>query len=236
MIVKTLKETLNGGFAGLFGEVVTEDCYRLRQIDWDPALIFDLGGNVGVFARYARSLFPRAKIVSVEPNPENCEHFRKFTADTNTTLIEAAIGKGDIWHVTGARNGAMEVYLSEGLGYPRASIAELDELGEIEKIRMPTIMPADLVDAYWKPGMRTVMKIDIEGGENAIFMDEDSVECMKEMDYLVMEIHYFAHTGREMPEVRQKTVEVLTALEDTHVCELQGPNFWAVKKQYNGRT
>jgi FkbM family methyltransferase len=230
MIVKTLKETLNGGFDGLYGEVVTEDCYRLRRLSFDPDIIFDLGANVGVFARYARTLFPRAKIISVEPDAENCEHFRKFTTDGNTILIEAAIGKGEIYHFREVRNGAMAVYLSEGLGYSPAAMKELTEEGHVEKIRMDTILPWNLIAGYYRSSMRSVMKIDIEGAENAIFEDSASIDCLKLMDYITMELHFFAHTGKELPEVRRKTMQALSELVDTHVCEMEGPIFRATKK------
>lgn len=229
MIVNSLKETLNGGYGGLYGEVVTEDCYRLRTIHWDPQIIFDLGGNIGVFARYARSLFPRAKIISVEPNPENCTHYRKFTTDANTALIEAAIGQGNMWHYLTSANGAMEVYVSEGLGYPGFDLEEMPA-GQTEKVQIETIMPAKLISSYWKPGQKSIIKIDIEGGENAIWEDPDSIAAIKQMDYIAMEIHFYALTGREMAEVTQKTMAVLEALEETHTCELNNKNFYAIKK------
>lgn len=229
-IVKDLKETLNGGFGGLYGEVVTEDCYRLRGIQWEPEVIFDLGANVGVFTRYARELFRTARIIAVEPDEENCAHLRKFTEDSNLILIEAAIGKGTLWHYLNSRNGAMQCYLSEGLGYPGAAMKKCEEAGTVEQLKIPTVLPAELVRSYWKPGQRSVMKIDIEGAENAIFEDPDSVAALKQMDYIAMEVHFYATNGAEHKEVTRKTMEVLQELEDTHTCELNNKNFWATKK------
>ncbi len=233
MIVDTLKETLNGGYGGLYGEVVTEDCYRLRMLPFTPQVIFDLGANVGVFARYARSLFRQAKIISVEPNEENCIHYRKFTEDNNTTLIEAAIGNGDIWHYKTSANGAMEVYISEGLGYPAAAMNQfaIDAPSEIEKVAIPTIMPYKLIKTYWRPGQLSVIKIDIEGGENAIFEDTASLEVIGQMDYIAMEIHLHALTGKEHNQVTLRTMEVLDGLEETHHCELINKNFYAIKRK-----
>jgi hypothetical protein len=110
-----LEDTLGGGWPGLYGEVVTEDCYRLRQLDFVPDIVFDIGANVGTFTRHARSLWPRAVIVAVEPDKANCAHFRKFTPMHNIFLLEAAIGVCDIWRCTTAANGAGEATHSRRL-------------------------------------------------------------------------------------------------------------------------
>ena len=74
-----LENTLNGGYNGLYGEVVTEDCYRLKTLGFVPDVIFDLGANIGVFTRYARDMFNNAKIISVEPNLDNFENLKTFS-------------------------------------------------------------------------------------------------------------------------------------------------------------
>ena len=38
-IVDHLNQTLNGGYNGLYGEVVTEDCYHLKTLDFVPEMI-----------------------------------------------------------------------------------------------------------------------------------------------------------------------------------------------------
>jgi FkbM family methyltransferase len=50
-------------------EIVLKDCYHLRDLTDDPPkIIIDLGANIGVTSVYARSLFPRSKIFSFEPD------------------------------------------------------------------------------------------------------------------------------------------------------------------------
>ena len=39
----------------------------------NPKVIFDIGGNIGITAIYLASLFPKAKIYTFEPLPDNFE-------------------------------------------------------------------------------------------------------------------------------------------------------------------
>lgn len=232
MEVNTLKETLEGGYQGVYGEVVLADCYRLAQLDFFPDIIFDLGANVGVFSRYARSLFPKARIIAVEPHEENILHFKKFTQDKNTILVEAAIGNdAPIWHYLNSGNGSMQCYISEGLGYPSEGMAVLMESQTVEKVRCTTVTVETLINSYWKPGMQSIMKIDIEGGENSIFMDDNSVKMIAAMDYVAAEIHFYALNGEEHYKVTKKIIEFVERMEETHVCELTGNAFFATKRK-----
>lgn len=232
-IVNTLEETLNGGYGGLYGEVVTEDTYRIKKLDFIPSLIFDIGANIGVFTRYCRQLFPQAFIVAVEPDNENVQHFQMFTfRDSQLVLLHKALGKGNIWRSKSAANGAGESYVSSGLGFPD----ELMQKSEtVEKWNIPTITLPELVDEYMKyagKGGKSVCKIDIEGGENAIFEDPKSIEALKTFDYICAEIHFYSIVGGLINEaVRAKTISALQELQETHDCELDHIYFYARKKE-----
>lgn len=224
-----LEETLNGGYNGLYGEVVTFDCYKLRQLDFVPDIVFDIGANVGVFTRFARSLWPEAKIISVEPHPENIAVFKQFTDMKGITLIEAALGSGSLWHNLGAPNGAHESYVSIGLGFDEA---QMSAAANTEKSDIQTIMLDELTGQQWyKEGMKTVMKIDCEGCENCIWEDEASMEVLRKMDYICMETHFYAISGGELyDEMKEKTLAAFKSLEDTHYCHFEHPHFQARKK------
>lgn len=225
MIVDHIYETK--GYLGLYGEVVTADCYRLKQITWQPDIIFDLGANIGVFARFARTLFPHARIFSVEPDPENCIHFQKFTRDENIFLIERAIGKGQMWHALGAANGAMQCYLSEGTGYP---LEELASWKGVEMVDIKTITVQELVRVNRFPGCRSILKMDIEGNEQMVFSDPHAMEAIGTIDYIAIELHKYAATGELYPKVVREMETALASLSDTHDCEMQPNYFFATKK------
>lgn len=223
-LAASLEETLNGQWRGLHGEVVTADCYRLRQLDFVPDIVFDIGANVGTFTRHARSIWPKVKIVAVEPNALNCAHFRKFTDEENVTLIQAAIGIGPVFHGLTSANGAGEVYLSCGLGYPDSKMA-VDP--RMEPSDVPTLTLDNVIIPHWKPSLRAVLKVDCEGAENSIWTHEPSMTILCAMDYIAMEIHRYATDGGEQDKVNLVTNQSLKRIAKNHVCDVDGVHFYA---------
>jgi FkbM family methyltransferase len=222
---RTLEETLGGGWKGLHHEVVVEDCYRLRTLDFVPDVVFDIGANVGTFTRHARSLFPNAYIVAVEPDPENAVHWRKFTPDdVRVVLWQEAIGEGQIYRGVTARNGSGETYLSAGLGYPA-------ELIEKQMDLTPVPVPSARLSsfAFYAKG-QTLMKIDCEGAENFIFDHEPSRAFLHTIDYIAMEIHFYAINGSEYSKMQETILSGLCDLANTHDCHFEGVHFWARKR------
>jgi FkbM family methyltransferase len=237
---------LEGQYAGLYGEVVDKDTYHVRDvadivsindpnyvhekghkgIDFVPDVVLDLGANVGVFSRYARSLWPDASIVAVEPNPWNQSVFEEFTKDPNIILLKNAIGKGQMYYAKGA-NGAMEVYLSQGLGFNKLAFQRLNEKGTTVTSSVTGIMLTDL-KKYCKG--KVLLKLDIEGNESVIFNDPASMELMKTFEYICMELHFFAYDGQELEKVKAKTKEALDSLNETHETRYDHIYFYATKK------
>jgi len=229
MSVNSLEESLKGGYNGLYGEVVTSDCYRLKSVKKQPDVIIDIGGNVGVFARYARTIFPDAVIVSVEPNPDNLAVYEKFTHDLHTMCIPAALGKGKIYHGLTACNGSGETYLSSGLGYPEK---QMDAAcgPDLEVSQVSTVTLQEVLQSILFPGDTYLLKIDCEGAENCIWQDPEAMEVLRGADYLCMELHWYALSGNLSEEVKAVTLAALKTLEETHHCELDGVHFWATKR------
>jgi FkbM family methyltransferase len=222
-----LEDTLGGKWSGLHGEVVTQDCYRVRELKWHPDLVFDLGANVGTFTRHALDLWPRCQVVAVEPDPENAAHFRKFTDMSRVELIEAAIGKGQIWKASGAANGSGEVYMSCGVGYPKLKMPKASNMSRSE---VKAINLQGLCKGRLNRNLKTVLKLDIEGAEHAIFSDPRSMKYLWQMDYLAMELHRYAIDGSEQEAANELVELAVTLLKDSHFVQVAGVHLWAWKK------
>ena len=125
-------------------------------------------------------------------------------------------------------NGSGEVYLSSGLGYPEG---EMDKCpGKLDRYKIETVMPSELLKKYVKDGQKVLVKIDIEGNEHTIFTHEPSMKALRECDYVCMEVHWYALHGGLVSEVREKTQAALDSFKATHDCELDNVHFWARKK------
>lgn len=233
MIVDRLEDTLNGGFAGLYGEVVTDDVYNLKTLEWAPDVIFDIGANVGVFTRHARSVFPDALVVSVEPDYENFTHLKKFTeVDDKMTFIRGALGSGgQVFHQRGALNGAHEVYFTTGLGYAEDEVLEgVGEDGIFDESEVSSWTLPQIISPFLKDGRKYLLKLDCEGGENSIWSDEAGMDLVRAMDYIVIELHNHALHGGHREEVISETRAALQTLEATHDCHLEHVNYYAMRK------
>lgn len=224
-------------FPGLYGDVVTEDIYRLRSLDFQPDVIFDIGANIGYFTHLARGLFPNALIVAVEPHPENIRIFQENCPEPGLVATEAdvklfcgAIGShGQVWRAQGAANGASEVYITEGLGYPPESF---DDSSHFLPANAPSRSLATIAGGLFDvTGARYIVKIDCEGGENAIFSDPASMDILIGAEYIAAELHYHCDNGGEMHEVIHATTSALLEISRTHGCESKGPMFYARKRR-----
>ena len=113
--------------------------------------ILDIGGNIGMFAHWARRRWPAARITSFEPDPENLAVFRAGLAPEDPIeLIEAAAATESGHAVLASGSGAGR----------RVAFSEHPVAGSI---------PA--VDIFDHLADADFVKMDIEGGEWPILAD-----------------------------------------------------------------
>lgn len=237
-----LEETLNGGYPGLYEEVVTDDIYKIRDVDdivsindpnyvhvkghkgikFKPDIILDLGANIGIFSRYAQELFPKANLIAVEPDEKN---FNILKDHTKGALINKAIGSGSIYHYPNAKNGAMEVYVSKSMAFDLPYLKKETSPAQVE-----SLMITDL-KKYIKKGDKVLCKIDIEGNETVIFDDPDSVAMLKTFDYIAIELHYYASTEAKSKKIRDLSDKLFTEFKKTHKTLDENIHFYATKKK-----
>jgi FkbM family methyltransferase len=150
---------------------------RLLEAAQRPLQVVDLGGNVGHFGLYVRTLFPDASVVSFEPDPGNAAVLSRCIdanglagswrlveacASTSEGRVEFA-SSGPLSRAAPPSDGALEE-LQEHIGrvFPFVRGTTLLEPARLEvatRDAFPLLAGADLV------------KIDIEGGEWEILAD-----------------------------------------------------------------
>jgi FkbM family methyltransferase len=75
-------------------EVITLDGYELKELlKRDPNIeyIVDIGGNIGCFSIMASNLFPKAKIIMCEPEPELMKYAKENLVGKNVNFVQKAI-------------------------------------------------------------------------------------------------------------------------------------------------
>lgn len=231
----------------VFGEVCIRDYYQMRSLPFVPDVIFDLGANVGAFTTMARVLFPNARIVSVEPHPETysklietCGHFPCIR------FVNKAIGTGDVvWHakrqitppyyaalcsyVTPGQVGFSEGEMTSPAGQPGRDDHPPYSESCVEVIRFDALM-----SGFVEPDNLVLVKSDCEGGENCIFTDEPSMQALRRVDCITMEIHDYAKGIGTVQEEAAKVIrDGLLSLSDTHSLSLneETRHFFAIRKE-----
>lgn len=79
----------------LFHEIWLDEIYLAKGYEIKPNdVVFDVGGNIGVFAFYAATKASNVKVHSFEPFPKNAEYFEQNLAESkikNIVLYKSAI-------------------------------------------------------------------------------------------------------------------------------------------------
>lgn len=150
-------------------------------------LIIDAGGNIGLASRFLADAYPKATIVTVEPDPENCKVARKNVFGySNINLVEAAIG-GKTGFVSINENEveawAIQTKRANG-GIPILTINNILERQENCEL--------------------FIVKIDIEGFESDLF--SANVEWAEEAMAIAIEPHDWLLPGAGSSSNFQRTL------------------------------
>lgn len=143
---------INSTDADVYRQVLIEEEYAAAA-DGHPEVIVDCGANVGYTSAFLLSRFPDARVVAIEPYPENAEMCRRNLAPygKRAAVIEAAIWSHGTRLVLDHAGG------NEWGVHVRA--AQPGEVGGIEAIDLPSLGLSRI----------DLLKIDIEGSEADLF-------------------------------------------------------------------
>ncbi len=138
--------------------------------------IVDLGANVGFSLRYWHKVFPTAKILAVEPDPDNCHlcirNVEAARFSHQVTLVQACVGS----YRRRVRLGGGEEWAYRMVEGVPASEALTD------------VLPlAELLETYSMGGSIDLLKCDIEGAEQELF--KDCRDWISQGEAIVIELH-----------------------------------------------
>jgi FkbM family methyltransferase len=95
-----------------------DDEYGLKSMKAKPRLIYDVGGNVGLFSIWCRVNFPSAKIKSFEPHPETFRFLASNGSEFGFESFNFAVGlqNGDAYisSLNESRSNSVSTTLTNG--------------------------------------------------------------------------------------------------------------------------
>jgi FkbM family methyltransferase len=140
--------------------------------------ILDIGGNIGIAARYLAHRYPRASIHSFEPIPENYRLLRRNVEGSNVTVHPYALG---------ARSGSVEFRNWSGednRGF--YSLARAPTEGETA-VRAEMRSVSEALESIGAKQV-DVIKIDVEGAEHEI-LSAFPEEVLRGTTWIYGELH-----------------------------------------------
>lgn len=140
--------------------------------------IIDLGANVGLFSLLCQSRWPEARIVAVEPDPENFQQLT-FQFQQNNLPLADAICAG-VW----THNKNLSITQTNDLLAWSFQVKE-DPTGNIHGISIRSLLESKNLHRI------DLLKMDIEGTEVLLFKDSDFLAVLqKQIGVIILETHH----------------------------------------------
>lgn len=141
-------------------EVIVNEVYDFRSVDFVPDLVVDCGAHIGLFSRVAACSYPAAQIVAFEPHPDNLTWLRR--------QFEILRGRGEIVAAAVSDSAGTVVLRGNGCG---GTVLDLRVLSEQAAISVPMVRLRDWLQARLQSAKTVLIKSDIEGAEFLLVPD-----------------------------------------------------------------
>ena len=157
--------------------------HQYKPLDHLPGVrtIIDCGANVGYSSIYFLERFPDARIVAVEPDPDNVVLCRLNLAPYGDRALVLASALWSHSETLGIQRGVYGDGREWATQVRPLALSRDNSLGEIEGTDVPALL--SLCD----DGQADIMKIDIERAESVVF--QGPAEWLKNIGNIAIELH-----------------------------------------------
>src|SRR5579872_4805898 len=163
----------------LYNEIFKVSEYKFSARTASP-LILDCGANIGMSVLYFKKLYPRARVIAFEPNPETFKLLERNVQQNHlrdVQLVNAAVGGSD---------GEMAFYVNDD-----PTFWSLSDTGIANSYAGPagwkTITVPQVRLSSYMTGPVNYLKLDIEGMEEIVLREiEERIDTIAEIR---MEFH-----------------------------------------------
>jgi FkbM family methyltransferase len=166
----------------MINEIVVEDTYGLKNIDnLKIETIIDIGANLGVFSKFARQRFPKARIIALEAVSDTFLSLKENLKNDNIEIYNMALGDGS------------PLFLNQCKDHSGANQLNKTNIGEpIQSFKLWEIFEKlNINNSY-------MIKMDIEGSEMFLYEDKKSHKILNKSEYFTMEYHDVPMLGRHI--------------------------------------
>jgi FkbM family methyltransferase len=167
----------------VFFQVFIRDEYsplfnQLRLLREVTSICLDAGANIGYFAIALFCWFPACKVISIEPDQDNYAMLLRNVELNELTGIVIPV-RAALW----VKNTKLFLKKESVQEWAYAVTEEITKDGECEALSLSTISSNYSVSGF------DVIKIDVEGAEQQLFMDSDFLQSLQAARVIGLEIH-----------------------------------------------
>lgn len=166
-------------FLTIKDEIFNKEIYKFQAKEEDPFII-DLGAHIGLATIYFKSLYPNAKIIAVEPNPESFRLLKKnieTVGFNDVEMINAAVG---------SKKGVRDFYIDSTEKHWNSTAGFYPGTWkgtyQSEKIEVEVVTLSQIIS---EPV--SLLKVDIEGAELKVL--EEAAEKLSLVKKIFVESH-----------------------------------------------
>jgi FkbM family methyltransferase len=158
----------------VFDQIFVEREYRCLDHTDCSGLIIDLGANVGYSSAYFLSSYPKAFLISVEPDPDN---FALLSRNLEPYKDRCRLVKAAVW----PEKAKLQFKEANGRSPEWGRSVEAGVEGDVEAVTVPSLIENS-------PHRRvSILKVDIEGAERQLF--GANTDWLSLVDNIVIELH-----------------------------------------------
>lgn len=151
-----------------------------KEKNYEMLTMIDAGSNIGLTSLFFLSYFPKLKILAVEPNKANYNQLGKnIKLSCNTSVIPLLAG---VWY--------KKTFLAPNYEYgdKRHWAFSLKEKRNVDDELIECFALQDLISDFGFPKI-DFLKVDVEGAEDMIFLNEEPPEFLNVVNCVAIEIH-----------------------------------------------
>lgn len=164
------------------GKELLYDVDYLDEVSFKGDII-DAGANIGLFTLLVANKYPNARIIAIEPEDHNYEILRMNTEG----IANVKTYKSAVWYKEAYLNVTTTELSSGTVGYVVEECT--DRIGDLHAYSIEDFIDREGINRLG------ILKMDIEGSEYEIFLNERYAAWIDKADMIMMETHDIYHPG-----------------------------------------
>lgn len=208
-------------FYWIFTEIFIEEVYYFES-DTDTPYIVDVGGNFGMSVLYFKALYPKSKIITFEPSPDNLEILKRNISRNQLREVEVVEG------AVGKKSGKLSIF-TQGPGTTiYQEFASKQKHINNSEFGKEVMVSMYLLSDYVKKPVE-FLKLDVEGAEGEVLENLDNTGKLAQVKRMAVEYHQFSSKINTLSQI----AKILEKNRFTFFCASEFKNIvYPTKRKY----